>query len=543
MTIRIVLVEQLACQVVQYVSYFILSLCGIAICKAGGNAFIICNKGDSRAFCCIGNMEAAANHLGRIISIILIEYSGMTAVIDNRNRIIVLLINQACIIGILTALQRCQRAAFPYRIFVRYGRCCHVRLLLIGPSGAVLQIQIELADIVRSIAACAIVVIILVVGRHALPEGILIGQSHIKDACVIPVDQLAAAVFHDLLAILAGGVHITGNLGGRIACSAVLHVDVQRAFIYADSIEIMRMITVFSCRDGATANRYLGILASELDTAAAYTGDIDRTTDSHSGAVTGDQNTGSIVAIAAFSNTFDIADCQRAINMNLTLLALDINACCGITLRSNIRNFYCSGNIQMRISVSINTMRASSICIIGRNRKLFVNRRIDNRDISIRACVNRCCLSAGLLNTQSQSLTGHFDSHRARRGCRFTCIERAGKFIITCIRFSHRNMCYAAFIQLTTQADIFRLGNCACFIGGRILFRRIGIESLSCLLGTCISGGESDGFRSQAGRRCRQAFCDLDRSAKISICVTCIVEFSGQCVQRAADEVLLVCFG
>ena len=49
MTIRIVLVEQLACQVIQYVSYFILSISGIAICKAGSNAFVIRNKGDSRA--------------------------------------------------------------------------------------------------------------------------------------------------------------------------------------------------------------------------------------------------------------------------------------------------------------------------------------------------------------------------------------------------------------------------------------------------------------------------------------------------------------
>ena len=56
MTISIVLVEQLACQAVQYVGYFILSISGIALCKAGGNALIICDKGDSRAFCCIGNI-------------------------------------------------------------------------------------------------------------------------------------------------------------------------------------------------------------------------------------------------------------------------------------------------------------------------------------------------------------------------------------------------------------------------------------------------------------------------------------------------------
>ena len=104
MTIRIVLVEQLACQVIQYVSYFILSISGIAICKAGSNAFVIRNKGDSRAFCCIGNIKAAANHLGRITGIMLIEYSGMTAVIDNRNRIGILLVNQACAIRIFAAM-------------------------------------------------------------------------------------------------------------------------------------------------------------------------------------------------------------------------------------------------------------------------------------------------------------------------------------------------------------------------------------------------------------------------------------------------------
>ena len=202
--------------------------------------------------------------------------------------------------------------------------------------------------------------------------------------------------------------------------------------------------------------------------------------------------------------------------MNLTLLALDINACCGITLRSNIRNFYCSGNIQMRISVSINTMRASSICIIGRNRKLFVNRRIDNRDISIRACVNRCCLSAGLLNTQSQSLTGHFDSHRARRGCRFTCIERAGKFIITCIRFSHRNMCYAAFIQLTTQADIFRLGNCARVV---YLFscRSVIIEALACNISTSSCSRKGNISTLQRCRRSCQTIGNFYRTGQFTI--------------------------
>ena len=214
---------------------------------------------------------------------------------------------------------------------------------------------------------------------------------------------------------MAGGIHIPGNLGGRIACSAVLHVDVQRAFIYADCIEIMRMIAVFGCSNSAAANRYLGISAHQLDTAAAYTGNVDRTADSYSGAVTGDQNTGSTHACAAFSKTFDIADCQRTINSNLALLALDIDAICSITLSDNLSNFYRTGNIQVRIAQGVNAMRGSGIRIGCCNRQLLVSRRINNLDVGISACVNRCCLSTRLSSIQSQSLAGHFDSHRAGR--------------------------------------------------------------------------------------------------------------------------------
>ena len=395
-TVSIVFIEQLACQVVQYVGYFILSISGIAICKAGGDTLIICNKGDSRAFSCISNIKIAANNLGRISSIMLIEYSGMTAIIYNRNRIVILLVNQACIICILAAMQCCQRAACPYRIFGRYGRSCYMRLLFVSPGCTVLQIQVELANVMRSITAGAIVIIILVISCNALPERILISQCNIENACVIPVNQLAAGVFHNLLAILAGCIHITGNLGGRIACSAVIHVDIQRAFIYADCIEIMRFIAVFSCSNSAAANRYLGISTPQPDTAAAYTGDIYRTCNSNRGCVTGYQNTGSIHACTIFSDTLDIGDCQRAIDINLALLALDINAGCGITLSGNISNFYRAGNIQMCVFVSIDAMSASGIRIVCCNRQLLVSRLIDNLDMSISACINSCCLSASL---------------------------------------------------------------------------------------------------------------------------------------------------
>ena len=139
-------------------------------------------------------------------------------------------------------------------------------------------------------------------------------------------------------------------------------------------------------------------------------------------------------------------------------------------------------------------MRGSGIHIGCCNRQLLVSRRINNLDVGISACVNRCCLSVRLSSIQSQALAGHFDSHRAGRRGRFACVKGAGEFIIPCIRFCDRNMGYAAFIYLTAQADVFGLRNSARFIIGLVLFRGIGIESLSCLLGTRISGGKSNGF-------------------------------------------------
>ena len=544
MTISIILVEQLACQVVQYVGYFILSIAGIAICKAGGNALIICDKGDSRTFCCIGNIEAAANNLARISSIMIIEYSGMTAIIYNRNRIVILLVNQTCVICILAAMQSRQRAACPYRIFGRYGRSCHMRLLFVGPGCTVLQIQVELTDIMRSIAAAAIVGIIHIIGCNTLPEGILIGQSNIENACIIPVNQLATSVFHNLLAILAGCVHITGNLGGRIACCAVLHVDVQRAFIYADCIEIMRFITVFGCSNSAAADRHLGILTGQSDAAAAYTGNIYRTTDSYSGSVTCYLNTGSIHACATFSNALDIADCQRAININLALLPLDINTGCGITLRNNIGNFYRTGNIQMCITVSVNAMRASGIRIISCNRKLLLCGRINNLDISISACVNSRCLSAGLCNIQSQTFTGHIYSHRFRRRCFLTCINCAGKFIITGIRFSYINMCNTLIVYLAVQTDIFRLSDSACLVIRLIFFRSIVIESLACFFRSIASVRESDiagGFyNSTYTRRC-QTIGNLHYAGQICILVAGVKQLISQLVQYFLNIILFCC--
>ena len=198
----------------------------------------------------------------------------------------------------------------------------------------------------------------------------------------------------------------------------------------------------------------------------------------------------------------------------------------------------------MRICVSINTMSASGIRIICSNRQLLVSRRIHNLDVGISACVNRCCLSVRLSSIQSQSLAGHFDSHRAGRRGRFACVNSAGKFIITGIRFGYSHMCYAAFIQLTTQADIFRLGNSTRFIIGLFLFRRIGIESLSCLfrpISSVREGHIAGSFDNSACTRCCQSVCNLNNARQICILVACIEQLISQLVQYFLDMILFCC--
>ena len=105
-------------------------------------------------------------------------------------------------------------------------------------------------------------------------------------------------------------------------------------------------------------------------------------------------------------------------------------------------------------------------------------------------------------------------------------------------------MRHAAFIQLTAQADIFRLGNCACFIIGFLLFRRIGIESLSCLfrpISSVREGHIAGSFDSSAYTRCRQTVCNLNYARQICILVACIEQLISQLVQYFLDMILFCC--
>ena len=106
-------------------------------------------------------------------------------------------------------------------------------------------------------------------------------------------------------------------------------------------------------------------------------------------------------------------------------------------------------------------------------------------------------------------------------------------------------MRHAAFIQLTTQADIFRLGKSACFIIGLFLFRRIGIESLSCLfrpISSVREGHIAGGFdSSSAYTRCRQTVCNLNNARQICILVACIEQLISQLVQYFLDMILFCC--
>ena len=105
-------------------------------------------------------------------------------------------------------------------------------------------------------------------------------------------------------------------------------------------------------------------------------------------------------------------------------------------------------------------------------------------------------------------------------------------------------MRHAAFIQLTTQADIFRLGNSTRFIIGLFLFRRIGIESLPCLfrpISSVREGHIAGSFDSSAYTRCRQTVCNLDNARQICILVACIEQLISQLVQYFLDMILFCC--
>ena len=105
-------------------------------------------------------------------------------------------------------------------------------------------------------------------------------------------------------------------------------------------------------------------------------------------------------------------------------------------------------------------------------------------------------------------------------------------------------MCYAILIKLTTQADIFRLGNSTRFIIGLFLFRSIGIESLPCLfrpISSVREGHIAGGFDSSAYTRCRQTVCNLNNARQICILVACIEQLISQLVQYFLDMILFCC--
>ena len=92
-------------------------------------------------------------------------------------------------ICVTAAMERSKLTTFVFGFL--YGRGCQMRLLFIGPSCAVLQIQVEFTDIMHRIAARTIVVIILIIGRHSLPERVLVRQRDIQFSGIDPINQFA----------------------------------------------------------------------------------------------------------------------------------------------------------------------------------------------------------------------------------------------------------------------------------------------------------------------------------------------------------------
>ena len=102
-------------------------------------------------------------------------------------------------------------------------------------------------------------------------------------------------------------------------------------------------------------------------------------------------------------------------------------------------------------------------------------------------------------------------------------------------------MCYAAFIKLTAQADIFRLGNSTCFIIRFLLFRSIIIEALPCCFCSVAAireGNIAGSFYSSAYTRCCQAISDFNYASKICIFITGVEQLISQLVQYFLNIIL-----
>ena len=274
----------------------------------------------------------------------------MAAVILYKNRILVFLVNNACMGFITSAMEGSELASFPYLFFLVQCSGGHMGLLLVGPGSTICKVQVEFADIVHGIAAGPVAVIILVIGCYAGPEGVFVRKGHIQLSGILTIHQCSAGIFHHFLSILVGHIHIAGDFRSIGAGFAVLHVDIDGTFVYAGCIVVVALILIFRCRNGTAAYGNFRISAGRAKGRAFDAGQVHRSGHGNGGIISYHTDTGCILAAASFSLTAHILYGKCPIKDDLAVLTVYGYPCRPIAGRHNIADFHRSFHMERGVA-------------------------------------------------------------------------------------------------------------------------------------------------------------------------------------------------
>ena len=302
----------------------------------------------------------------------------------------------------------------------------------------------------------------------------------------------------------------------------------------------MRFVAVCCC-DIAAANSYLVATFLQQNCTAMDTTDIYHTINCYSRANTGYTNTVTIDTHAAVTFCFDIADCQRTVDNNISILTAYNDAANSTAFSSNIGNFYRAGNIQLRIiALSKNTICASSVIISCRNRQLLFDKRISNRNIGTPVYKNTCCLCACFnYRAQCKVFASHVYSHRSSS---IICIKSSSKFAVAFGdgRFSYLDINYAVCVSLTGFANILGLFNSTGFVFRLLTRRLIVIIALAGFLRAGRIGREGNIAGLQCCGGSSKTVGNLYNALQVAICIVMIEQLACQVIQYACYVIL--CF-
>ena len=173
-----------------------------------------------------------------------VEHARMTAVVVDRDVLVILLEDHARVFCRGTAGQMSETAALP--------RCGSAGLQHVRPRRAILQGQIDLPRFMCLESAGVLLRIhpINGIGRRTRPVGICRGQCCENRS--LDVKRLEHRAF--ALSILAHDIHVAGDVHFFVSNLAVRAVEPHRSPLCEDSIILLRMLGVLRRAEDTAAN-------------------------------------------------------------------------------------------------------------------------------------------------------------------------------------------------------------------------------------------------------------------------------------------------